>query len=267
MKFKLSVQEQLGVGSTFEERCKMLKGLGFDAVEVWGKDLLGQPDNVEKYHAILKDTELNASVIVVGYNGCLLSAKPNERNQAQEGLKELLTSAGKLGAVGVIAVPVFQGPQIPDLSPLGSIRELEDRLMVEHLKVLGPVAEENGTSLILEPLNRAETHYLNTLNHAAELIEQAGVPGVSLMGDTYHMNIEESSFADAFTRNANRLSHVHFADNNRLQPGGGMLDFKGVLQILQDINYSNYVSFEWFFPSQDKEADLKSAIDFLEKLS
>jgi sugar phosphate isomerase/epimerase len=40
------------------------------------------------------------------------------------------------------------------------------------------------------------------------------------------------------------LGHVHIADNNRMQPGAGCLDFKTPFAALKEINYDGYVSIE-----------------------
>ena len=56
-------------------------------------------------------------------------------------------------------VPIFGAPRISDLSPYKSTAELETELLVELLKDLGGYAEEVGNIVLLEPLNRYETHF------------------------------------------------------------------------------------------------------------
>lgn len=263
MTLKLSCQENLGVGETFEERCKMLAGLGFEAVEIWGRDLLGKPENAEKFSKVLEDNNLRLSVVLVGYRGSLLDADPSQRQAAHEDIIELLGITGKMKGIGLIVVPVFGKAQITDLSPFATAKELEDKLLVEHLKTLGPKAQAAGTNIILEPLNRGETHYLNTLDHASSLIAQAGVEGLATMGDLFHMNIEETNSCDALKRNAKNLVHVHLADNTRLEPGTGMTDFKSAFDTLKEIGYANYVSLECGFSIPDRKKALAKTVEFL----
>ncbi|HQY30481.1 MAG TPA: TIM barrel protein, partial [Thermomicrobiales bacterium] len=41
-----------------------------------------------------------------------------------------------------------------------------------------------------------------------------------------------------------QLGYVHIADNNRLQPGAGCLDFSVPFAALKEINYRGYISLE-----------------------
>lgn len=263
LKFKLSCQENLGAGSTFAQRCSMLSDFGFEAVEIWGRDLLEKPEQLASYKKTLEQCGLKVSVVVIGYHGCLLDPAPAQRKIAVNDIKELLKISGALNAVGLIIVPVFGGPRITDLSPLETAVELEDRLMISYLKELGPCAQQAGTKLILEPLNRGETHYLNTLDQAAKLIKAANVDGLALMGDLFHMNIEETDICKALERNQDKLAHIHLADNTRLEPGTGMTNFAAVFETLKKTGYPYYVSLECGFSVSDRTEALSKTVNFL----
>ena len=77
-----------------------------------------------------------------------------------------------------------------------------------------------------EPLNRYEDHMVNTLAQGAELI-RGGLPGVRLLADTYHMNIEEDDLCAALRAVADVLGAVHLSDSNRAQPGHGPRPVRG----------------------------------------
>ena len=47
--------------------------------------------------------------------------------------------------------------------------------------------------MLIEPLNRYEIDYINTLQEANEFIEQIGCDNVKILADLFHMNIEEKS--------------------------------------------------------------------------
>ncbi len=266
MTLKLSCQENLGVGETFEERCKMLADLGFQAVEIWGKDLIGNPENIENFGETLDKLGLQTSVILVGYRGSLLAFDKQNRDNAREDIKELLKIAGKLKAIGLIVVPIFGQPELPDVTPLMNIIELQDKLLIEYLRALGPVAKSFGTHLILEPLNRGETHYLNTIKHVVRLIKSANVEGLATMGDLFHMNIEERNISQALKDNHEHIVHIHLADNTRLEPGTGMTNFQAAFDILKRVDYSNYVSLECGFSIPDRKQALKKTIEFLKPM-
>ena len=105
-------------------------------------------------------------------------------------------------------------------------------------------ASRAGLGLLLEPINRYETNFINTVDEALEVFEQLNSPCMKLLVDTFHMNIEEADIHRGLRRAGSRLGHVHLGDSNREAPGHGHLDLRGVLQTLQEIGYQGYLSFE-----------------------
>ncbi|MDI7276456.1 MAG: TIM barrel protein, partial [Anaerolineae bacterium] len=77
-------------------------------------------------------------------------------------------------------------------------------------------------------------------------LEEVGHPALGLLLDTYHVNIEERSWTEPFRRlmAAGRLWHVHLGDNNRLYPGGGLIDFAAIVSTLGEAGYRGYLSAE-----------------------
>jgi len=106
------------------------------------------------------------------------------------------------------------------------------------------IAAAVGVTILLEPINRYECDYMNTVEDALGVIKQIGAPNLKLLADTFHMNIEEADIAASLRRAGPNLGHVHLADSNRQAPSHGHLDVRGVLQALGDINYQEYLSFE-----------------------
>jgi sugar phosphate isomerase/epimerase len=67
-----------------------------------------------------------------------------------------------------------------------------------------------------------------------------------LLLDTYHVNIEETSWTEPFRRlmAAGKLWHVHLGDNNRLPPGRGLIDFAAIVATLRQLDYTGWLSAE-----------------------
>jgi len=105
-------------------------------------------------------------------------------------------------------------------------------------------AQAHGVTLLLEPLNRYEADYLNTIEETIDTIEEIGAPNLKVLADTFHMNIEEVDMAAALRRAGPRLGHVHLVDSNRRAPGYGHLDMRSILQALSGMHYAGYLSFE-----------------------
>src|SRR5690606_29127084 len=75
--------------------------------------------------------------------------------------------------------------------------EDERKWAIEGIRAGGEYAAERGVNLALECWNRYETYWLNRLEQARELWAEIGLPNGGIMGDTFHMNIEEASIAGA----------------------------------------------------------------------
>jgi D-psicose/D-tagatose/L-ribulose 3-epimerase len=110
--------------------------------------------------------------------------------------------------------------------------------------------------LCLEPLNRFETYFLNTLEDAARLVHAIGQPNVRIHFDTFHANIEERQPATALRSVAKELGHVHISENDRGVPGTGHNDWRGVLLALKESSYNGWLTIESF---AQPEPELASA--------
>jgi hypothetical protein len=132
---------------------------------------------------------------------------------------------------------------VEDLLPLAGADD-EWRWAVDGLRAAGEYAAERGVSVALECWTRFETYFLNRLEQAVELWEAIGLSNGGVMGDTFHMNIEEASLADAIRHAGPHLAHMHLADSNRLPPGYGHTDFREVLRALHEVDYTGWLAFE-----------------------
>src|SRR5262249_29729103 len=142
-------------------RAELLSRLGYQGIEL-GPEYLDQP--VEAILAKLDGTGIRVSAIVGSIK--LLDPDPAARAAAVELAKKRLEMARALGAAGVIEVPTF-GPCRFDQ---GQDKALEDRLLVEGLKLLAPEVARTGLKILIEPLTRKETHYMNRQEHGAQII-------------------------------------------------------------------------------------------------
>lgn len=260
---KFSCQENILPGSSLEEKLSSAEAIGFEGVELWGR-------NISKRLEVLLDTipsfKIKVSTICSGYPGDLLHADRKQRELAIEGIVERLKASSDLGAVGLIVVPTFGGPKLPDLYPLyENVRWIERRLLVEELRILDKHAVDYGTFILLEPLNRYETHFLNTVGEAVDIIEDVGGENIRLMADFFHMNIEEDDLVEALKNGGQYLSHLHLADSNRLVPGAGHIDFSAPLLFLKQIQYKYYLAFECRVPEPRFER-LRTSLNFLRRL-
>jgi len=90
------------------------------------------------------------------------------------------------------------------------------------------------------------------VGQAAEICRAVGSPGIKLMADFFHMNIEEADMGRAIEEVADCLAYVHLADSNRYQPGAGHLDFRPGLAALKRIGYDGYMTLECKILGEDQ---------------
>jgi sugar phosphate isomerase/epimerase len=114
----------------------------------------------------------------------------------------------------------------------------------EAFRKLAAAAAEQGVGLLLEPINRYETRFFNTVDSAAEFVATEKLPNVKVLADTFHMNIEEADIAETVVTHLDQIGYIHVADSNRHFPGAGHVDFATLLTRLQKHNYSGVVGVE-----------------------
>lgn len=103
-----------------------------------------------------------------------------------------------------------------------------------------------GLAIGLEPVNRYESPLLNTCEQAVELADMVGAPNVRIHLDTYHMNIEEKSWAEPVALAGDRLCHFHLCENDRGIPGTGLVDWDELFGALGALHYVGYAGLESF---------------------
>jgi D-psicose/D-tagatose/L-ribulose 3-epimerase len=114
---------------------------------------------------------------------------------------------------------------------------------------LADYAAKAGIHLAIEPLNRFESHFLNTMEQAKTYVKLVDHPNFKTMFDTFHTNIEERDPVGALKKNLDVISHIHISANDRGTPGkthNGESIIRPVLQHLKAKKYKGYVTIEAF---------------------
>jgi len=250
---RLSSQEGIIPGRDLAEKLAKMEKWGFDGIEVGGG---GFPGRVEELKKALANTKIKISAICAGTpGGPLVNEDPEVRKRAVAAIKELLTCAGELGSTGVIIVPAFNGQ-----TKLGHVEAR--KVLMDLLPEIGEHGAKVGGRILLEPLNRGEAWFLRLLADAAAMCREVNSPGVAMMGDFYHMNIEEPSDMGAFISAGKWLHHVHLASRRRVLPGQDERDFTDGFRGLKMIGYQDFCSFECGVEG-DREVEIPKSVKFL----
>ena len=131
--------------------------------------------------------------------------------------------------------------------PAGLDRDTGEKRVIEVLANSARRAEGLGVAIGLEAINRYETNLGWTLGDCKRLVQATGSPAMKIVGDTFHMNIEEASMPGAIVDAGPLLGHLQIEDSHRLSPGGGHIDFPPIIEALRRISYQGFLSFEFFW--------------------
>jgi D-psicose/D-tagatose/L-ribulose 3-epimerase len=116
----------------------------------------------------------------------------------------------------------------------------------KSLQELMKLAKEHNIMYCFESVNRFEQYLINTAAEAVKLVEMVDHPNAKILLDTFHMNIEETSFVDAIKTAGKYLGHVHVGEANRRPPCEGRMPWEAITGALKDINYQNAIVMEPF---------------------
>jgi sugar phosphate isomerase/epimerase len=239
---KLACQEHILPGEAILEKWEFAASAGFDGIELHGTEAwLGRLDDLRS----AREQGVVFSSVCLIYDRFIGDLNAARRRDAVEHMKHLLSGIAQLGGTGAVTPAAF-GLASKRLPPFEVPRTEEEdrRVLLDALEELGEHAENEGTLVLLEPLNRYEDHMLNRVEQAVELCEAVGRPSVKVMGDLFHMNIEEDDLGEAIRQSDGHLAHIHLADSNRLQPGAGHTDFAGAFAALRGIGFDGYMAME-----------------------
>jgi sugar phosphate isomerase/epimerase len=231
--------------------------LGYDGVELNLRDSA----QIDRTDLLARLEHFGLSVPSIGtgqsYFGDGLSlADPDREIQAavRRRMRDHILLAAELGSRVVIGS--IRG-RLDDQSTVS--RQACCRIAVESTQSLAEFAATHGVGLTVEPINRYETNFLNTIDDTLDFVNQVDTPNLGILADTFHMNIEETSMVGALRRAGSRLCHVHLVDSNRRAPGMGHLDFGPIIGVLEEMGYSNWLSAE-ILPLPDDETAARSWI-------
>lgn len=236
--------------------------VGYDAVEIMPRGM--DDPNPATLRAVAEDAGLEIAAVASGFiaveYGLTLTHPDCEiRRRAVQAVHGCLDAARRAGAP-LVSLGVVRGKLQPGTTPAEAMAYLTD-----CIRACGRYAAELGLILAVEPGNRYETDFVHTVTEGLALLGAVGLPSVRLMIDTFHMNIEERSIPDAIRQAAPHLAHVHFADNNRLAPGWGHLDFRAVAAALREIGYDRTIGLEMAL-APDFEAAALQGVRFVRAL-
>ena len=188
----------------------------------------------------------NSPTIHVGYE--TLSELPKEAHipfypkKATCLIKEALDKASELevdylGGVLHSGIGVFSGKQRT---------QEEENTLCEVWAEVAEYAARSGITIGIEPINRYESYMCTSAEEVLRFIKRVNAPNLSLHLDTFHMNIEETSFYEPVIAAGNRLRHIHMTESDRGMLGEGNVRWDDLFRGLQEIDFNGNLVLENF---------------------
>ncbi|NLX66280.1 MAG: sugar phosphate isomerase/epimerase [Bacteroidales bacterium] len=169
-----------------------------------------------------------------------------------------------LRRAGMVNIPyiVFGSGKARNV-PEGFDREEAIAQFISFCKQVAPLAQKYNVTVVIEPLNRAETNLINSLEEGARITEAVGHPNLQLLCDIYHM-MREDEPASEIVKYGKYIRHCHIAEREeRTSPGTKGDDFRPYFRALKEIGYKGCVSIEGRW--KDLPQEIQPALSYMQE--
>jgi D-psicose/D-tagatose/L-ribulose 3-epimerase len=140
-------------------------------------------------------------------------------------------------------------------------------IFTNELAHLAPHAEGRRVRILVEALPKNQTDVVNSLAEAVAIVRQIGSPAIKTMFDSHNAVDETEPHAALIRKYFPYIAHVHVNETDGREPGMGDYDFAAILSVLQELNYSGWVSLEAFDFSRDPVDIARRSIEHLRSVS
>jgi D-psicose/D-tagatose/L-ribulose 3-epimerase len=210
---------------------------GFDFIEV----ALLDPPIVDAGHSrrLFERSGMRAVCSLGLPEACWPSRDP------QAGIAFLKVALDKTAAMGAEALTGVTYGGIGERTGLPPTeRELDN--VATCLRAAAAHAKGLGIQFGIEPVNRYESHLINTGWQGADMVERVGAENLFLHLDTYHMNIEEKGAGNGILAARDHLRYIHLSESDRGVPGKGTCDWDEIFATLAAIGFKGGLAMESF---------------------
>ncbi len=211
-----------------------IKSCGYDAFEMWD----WWDKDITRLIEIKGRLSMNVTACCTKFVS-LVDA--SSRKEYIEGLKESIEAAKRLGCTRLISQTG---------NDTGKCRQEQYESLVKGLKACAPILEEDGITLVVEPLNTRVDHegyYLWSSDEGFRVVDEVGSPNIKLLYDIYHQQIMEGDILRRIIPNIERIGHFHAAGNpGRHELYYGELDYRRIFDAIKGAGFNGYAGYEYF---------------------
>ncbi|MEM0906668.1 MAG: sugar phosphate isomerase/epimerase family protein [Pseudomonadota bacterium] len=238
-------------GLSLDAQCEVAKALGYEGLELSPGTLAPEPHTLGADTLdTMRQTVERHGLRITGLHWLLAPYPaasifdPSQWDKTKAILFALIDQCARLGG----SVLVHGSPSSRHL-PDGVSMVDALSISAEFFRSIAARAEERGVTYAIEPLSRAETAFINTVDEAALLVEMVGSPAFKTMIDTSAAGqTERVPVAELIRRwvPTGMISHIQVNDTNRGAPGTGDDPFHAIVAALDDVGWDKPVAVEPF---------------------
>jgi sugar phosphate isomerase/epimerase len=244
------------------DRAPIVKAAGWDYIEAGVPEIL-QGTIVDEAawtgDALLKQSPLPIRCAYLLVPAQMKIVGPEADLEAlRQYLTRVVARAHRLG-IPILGFGSGGARSIPD----GFDRDRANEQLLNFCRAAADIAADAGIVIAMEPLNRPECNFINTIAEVAEIVRAVNRPAFRALLDTYHLWREDEPLENVAAA-LPYIAHVHVSDlDDRTPPGeSGTSDYRPIFRLLKSADYDALISVEskWF----DAESGTRS-LQFLKR--
>ncbi len=241
----------------FYDRFSAAQKCGAEAIEFWkwtNKDLSRVKSELEKNNLKFSIFNIDCQDEKLSYDlsrGILNAGRADELEKA---LLESVPVYKQLNACGMIVL-IGETLDLP--------YEVQIENIVKCLERVKPIAEKEGITLLVEPLNDIDrkNYFLPRSKEVFEILKRVDSPNIKLLFDIYHEQLMAGNLINSINENIDLIGHFHVADApGRYEPGTGEINYTNVLDAISKTDYNGFVGLEYRATRSDEQT-----VDFIKK--
>jgi sugar phosphate isomerase/epimerase len=223
MRRRYSISQITTVGQSFADDLDAYRAAGAEGIGIWEMKLAD--DSLDRFGA----SGLEAAAAVPKVPSILPLPLMEGPDDPEERVEALRAGIRRLAPFDPSCVLFLTGP--------GDDRET----VIAGIRAIADEGARAGVRIALEPIQREFAHFWTiptSLDEAAQLLEEAGRPGVGLVYDVWHLWNQP---LEQIERHRDRIAAVHLSDwraptrntNDRVLPGDGIVRYEPILEALR----------------------------------
>ncbi|MFA7693714.1 MAG: TIM barrel protein [Candidatus Hydrogenedentales bacterium] len=254
-KLRMSAPLDWFPGKRPEDKLEAVAAWGLPAYEwLWP---VGNPDSL-RAKADTLGLELSC-IVGAGAIADGWMVQPEDHDKTVDMFEKRVELAKKLGCKKLVGLT---GNVRTDIS-----MEEQTDYVIQCLKRLAPIAEDNDVTIVMETLNPLVDHvgfFFTRTDQAVAILKEVNSPRIKILFDIYHQQITEGNVIRNFRDNMEYIGHFHVADNpGRKEPGTGELNYANIFNAIKETGYDGYVALECGHSTGNYEETLNATLKCL----